>query len=118
MAIAGSPSRVHLFAVQTATQDNDDTLRLEAVDSLDAIPAAAWDRLAGDDNPFVEHAFLHLLERSGSVGRGTGWQPLYLIASRAGRLVGAVPAYLKTDSYGEYVFDWAWARAAQDAGVA
>lgn len=82
-----------------------------------AIDAAAWDALAGNDNPFVSHAFLSLLEHSGSVGPGTGWQaaPL-LVEDAAGALLAAAPAYLKSHSQGEYVFDHAWADAWVRAG--
>jgi len=82
-----------------------------------ALPAAEWDRLAGDANPFVSHAFLSLLEDSGSVGRGTGWAPAPItIADADGALVAALPAYLKTHSQGEYVFDHSWAHAYENAG--
>jgi predicted N-acyltransferase len=78
--------------------------------------AAAWDRLAGND-PFVSHAFLTALERSGSVGKGTGWTPAtILVEDGADRLVAAAPAYLKSHSQGEYVFDHAWADAFERAG--
>ena len=82
-----------------------------------AVDAAAWDALAGGDNPFVSHAFLSLLEESGSVGAGSGWQaaPL-LVTDASGALVGAAPAYLKAHSQGEYVFDHAWADAWARAG--
>lgn len=81
------------------------------------VEAAAWDALAGDDNPFVSHAFLALLEESGSVGPGTGWQPApLLVEDGTGALVAAAPAYLKTHSQGEYVFDHAWADAWERAG--
>jgi predicted N-acyltransferase len=80
--------------------------------------AAAWDRLAGDD-PFVSHAFLAALEKSGSVGKGTGWTPAtILVEDGADHLVAAAPAYLKTHSQGEYVFDHAWADAFERAGGA
>ena len=79
--------------------------------------AHAWDRLAGEDDPFVEHAFLSLLEESGSVGRGSGWEPNHVTAWRGKRLVGALPLYFKTHSYGEYIFDWAWADAAARLGT-
>jgi len=84
-----------------------------------AVEAAAWDALAGGFNPFVGHDFLSLLEESGSVGPGTGWQaaPL-LIEDAAGMLVAAAPAYLKSHSQGEYVFDHAWADAWERAGGA
>lgn len=77
----------------------------------------AWNELVGDDDPFVEHAFLSLLEESGSVGRGSGWEPTHVTAWRGKRLVGALPLYLKTHSYGEYIFDWGWADAASRLGV-
>jgi len=92
-------------------------LEVTCVPSLDEVNAPAWDALAGDDNPFVEHAFLSLLESSGSVGRGTGWQPMHLLVHRGNELVGAAPLYLKGHSFGEYVFDWAWADAAARADV-
>ena len=80
--------------------------------------AAAWDRLAGDD-PFVSHAFLSALEDSGSVGPGTGWTPApILVEDGASHVVAAAPAYLKTHSQGEYVFDHGWADAWQRAGGA
>ena len=82
-----------------------------------AVDAAAWDALAGGANPFVSHDFLSLLEESGSVGPGTGWQPApLLVEDEAGALVAAAPAYLKLHSQGEYVFDHAWADAWERAG--
>ena len=82
-----------------------------------AIDAAQWDALAGGGNPFVSHAFLSLLEQSSSVGPGTGWQaaPL-LVEDEAGKLLAAAPAYLKSHSQGEYVFDQGWADAWTRAG--
>ena len=82
-----------------------------------AIDAAAWDSLHDGGNPFVGHAFLSLLEQSGSVGAGTGWQAAPLLVEDAGgALVAAAPAYLKSHSQGEYVFDHAWADAWARAG--
>ncbi|WP_137752319.1 GNAT family N-acetyltransferase [Sphingopyxis sp. L1A2A] len=82
-----------------------------------ALDPAAWDALHDGGNPFVGHAFLSLLELSGSVGPGTGWQaaPL-LVEDAAGRLLAAAPAYLKSHSQGEYVFDQGWADAWARAG--
>ena len=83
---------------------------------VSGLNARAWDRLAGDD-PFVSHAFLAALERSGSVGRGTGWTPApILVEDDASHLVAAAPAWLKTHSQGEYVFDHGWAEAWERAG--
>ncbi|HVX95444.1 MAG TPA: GNAT family N-acetyltransferase [Polyangia bacterium] len=85
--------------------------------SITEIPAAEWDALAGEDDPFLEHAFLATLEASGSVGRRAGCEPRLVTARAGGRLVGAVPLYLKTNSNGEFIFDWGWADAAQRAGI-
>ncbi|HSI03239.1 MAG TPA: peptidogalycan biosysnthesis protein, partial [Myxococcota bacterium] len=88
-------------------------------ESLADIPASEWDSLLGYDSPFVTHAFLRLLETSGCVGsEATGWVPQYIVAREGPRLVGAMPAYLRGDSYGEYIFDWSWAQASQRAGIA
>jgi len=90
-------------------------------DSFAAIPAADWDALAcpapgRPDDPFITHRFLMALERSGSVGPGTGWQPSPLLLHQAGRLIGAAPLFVKSHSQGEYVFDHGWAEAWQRAG--
>ena len=78
----------------------------------------AWDRLAGDD-PFLGHAFLSALEDSGSVGPGTGWTPApILVEDDSSRLLAVAPAYLKSHSQGEYVFDHGWAEAWERAGGA
>ncbi len=76
-----------------------------------------WNRLCGDDNPFIEHGFLAALEISGSVGDRAGNVPRFVLARRAGQLVGAVPLYLKNNSYGEFIFDWGWANAAHHSGI-
>jgi predicted N-acyltransferase len=78
----------------------------------------AWDRLGAGD-PFLSHAFLSALEESGSVGPGTGWTPApILVEDEAAHLVAAAPAYLKSHSQGEYVFDHGWAEAWEQAGGA
>ncbi len=84
--------------------------------AIAAIDAAAWDALAGDD-PFLSHAFLHALEASGSVAPETGWHPRHLSITEQGRLVAALPLYRKDHSFGEYVFDWAWADAYARLGM-
>ncbi len=81
------------------------------------IAAADWDACAGGDNPFLSHAFLSLLERSGSVGGRSGWTPLPIMVDGAdGRPAAIAPAYAKTHSQGEYVFDHGWADAWERAG--
>jgi len=83
---------------------------------VSGINAAAWNRLTNRD-PFVSHAFLSALEDSGSVGPGTGWTPApILVEDEADHLLAAAPAYLKSHSQGEYVFDHGWAEAWQRAG--
>lgn len=92
-------------------------ISIEMIANLDNVAAAEWDALNPDGHPFTQYAFLHALEQSQSVGENTGWDPLYIIArDDSGTLVGAVPHYVKYNSYGEYVFDHAWANAFERAG--
>ncbi|MDB5682417.1 MAG: hypothetical protein JWM75_115 [Sphingomonas bacterium] len=82
-----------------------------------AVDAAEWDACAGTDNPFVSHAFLSALEDSGSATAARGWRPVPIAIDGAdGRLAAVLPAYLKSHSQGEYVFDHAWADAWTRAG--
>ncbi|MDF1835438.1 MAG: GNAT family N-acetyltransferase [Alteraurantiacibacter sp. bin_em_oilr2.035] len=97
--------------------DGDLTARI--LPATGGIEKAQWDRLAGASNPFVSHDFLTIMEDSGSVGPGTGWQSATLVLEDgAGTLLGAMPSYLKQHSQGEYVFDHAWADAFERAGGA
>ena len=95
--------------------------RLRVVESLAGVPAASWNRLAGDD-PFTRHEFLSALIDTGCASARSGWRPQILLLERAGaagsELAGAMPLFLKSHSYGEYVFDWAWADAYQRHGLA
>ena len=92
-------------------------MRTEVHESLDDIDAGEWNALAGD-NPFLRHEFLAALEHSGSACPATGWQALHISCrDEAGMLLGALPLYLKSHSYGEFVFDWAWADAYQRHGL-
>ncbi len=85
--------------------------------SLEKIDAAAWNRLSGTDNPFLRHEFLLALERNGCVSPELGWTPAHVgLRDAAGTWTGVVPGYRKTNSYGELVFDWAWAEAYQRTG--
>src|SRR5262245_33697814 len=91
---------------------------IEFVTSLQTIDRQAWNALIRADDPFAEHSFLVALERSGSVGPGTGWNATHVVLrGRDGALRAALPLYLKEHSYGEYIFDWGWASAAQRAGL-
>jgi hypothetical protein len=91
-------------------------LRGRFIDSLKAVEASAWDACAGAENPTVSYAFLSALEDSGSATAQTGWAGRHLLVEDGGTVVGAVPAYVKSHSYGEYVFDHSWADAFERAG--
>jgi hypothetical protein len=84
--------------------------------SLGDVPPAEWDALAGS-SPFLRHAFLRGLEQTGCVAPDTGWTPCHVTLWQGGRLQAAMPLYLKSHSYGEYVFDWGWAEAYQRHGL-
>ena len=102
-------------------------IAVRAVGRVKDLDAAAWDALDHGPSPFLRHGFLTALEDSGSIDpsagpprparRHSGWTAVYVLAELDGRLVGAVPAFIKTHSYGEYIFDWGWANAAQRSGL-
>lgn len=100
------------------TQQPEPAAPLVAVhDSIAAIGERDWNGLAGADFPFLAYEFLHAAEASGSVSPGTGWRPSHItIRDAAGKLRGAMPLYEKDHSWGEFVFDWAWANAYAQAG--
>ncbi len=109
----------------SSTIGEGQTLVVRAVPSITEVPAAAWDSLDHGPSPFLRHGFLRALEESGSTDpisvkpkkRTSGWNSLYVVAELGGRLVGAIPAFIKVHSYGEYIFDWGWANAAGRAGI-
>ena len=92
------------------------TADIRILDSLAEVDAGQWNALAGSQ-PFLRHEFLKALEDTGCVGARAGWLPQFVTLWRDGRLIGAMPLYLKHHSYGEYVFDWAWADAYQRHGL-
>jgi len=95
---------------------NATMLTLRTHETIDDIDATAWDALAADDNPFVSHAFLAGLERHGCIRSAFGWRAQHLTLHDDDALVGAAPLYVKGNSHGEYVFDWAWADGWERAG--
>ena len=97
--------------------DKTSTLSLELATSLSDIPATEWDAVAGVDYPFLRHKFLHGLETTGCTTAEAGWQPCHALLRRDGKLVALMPMYLKSHSYGEYVFDWSWADTWQRCGL-
>jgi uncharacterized protein len=97
--------------------DGGDQLTVKAHRAIDMIGAAAWDACAGSDNPFLSYAFLQALEASGSASAESGWLPQHLtLEDENGCIIGVAPLYLKSHSYGEYVFDHGWAAAYERAG--
>ncbi len=97
--------------------DGSETLTLHQVGGIANVAADDWNACAGADNPFVSHAFLRVLEESGSATPRTGWTPCHLaVKDGEGRVQGVAPLYAKTHSFGEYVFDWGWAEAWERAG--
>lgn len=92
------------------------TPTLKIIETIADIPEAQWNALAGN-NPFLSHAFLRALQESGCATPRTGWQAQFLTLWQDGTLAGAMPLYLKSHSYGEFVFDWAWAEAYQKQGL-
>jgi len=96
------------------------SLKARILTSLADIPAGDWDAVANSDaarfNPFVSHAFLWALEKSGSATAKTGWGARHVVIEENGQVVGAAPCYLKSHSRGEYVFDHGWADAFARAG--
>lgn len=86
-------------------------MQIHFIDSIHQIDAAHWNQLCPPDYPFVRHGFLAALEDSGCTSAATGWQARHLLIFADKKLLAAMPGYIKTHSYGEYVFDWAWADA-------
>lgn len=93
-------------------------IRVEQLRSIEDVDRETWRTLQPPEFPFFDFEFLRALERSGSIGRRSGWSPAYLVCKEGGLVLGALCLYSKTDSYGEYIFDWEWARAYQQYGLA
>ena len=94
-------------------------MRTHTIHQIDEVHASSWNGLEGGlRNPFLRHEFLSGLERHHCVGEKWGWHPRHLLLEDdEGKLLGALPLYLKDNSYGEFVFDWSWADAYQRAGL-
>ena len=89
------------------------SISIKTIDSLHDVPADDWNVLAGQQFPFTRYEFLIALENNGAVGKEFGWLTHFFLAYENEKLVGALPLYIKFNSYGEFVFDWAWADAYQ-----
>jgi uncharacterized protein len=84
--------------------------------SIQGLAAQEWNALGAAENPFTRHEFLAALERTHCVGPGSGWEPRYLTLRDAGGLRGAAAAFVKRHSFGEFVFDFAWAKGYERLG--
>jgi uncharacterized protein len=93
-----------------------EAIEVRLLRGIGEIDAAVWDACVGPEQPFLSHAFLAALEDSNSASPRTGWLPLHLTVEHDGALIGCAPMYLKSHSYGEYVFDGGWASAYERAG--
>ena len=91
-------------------------MKIIFTDNIASVEAEHWNKLAGDSNPFIQHAFLLALEQHDCL-KPWGWFPQHCLLYDGATLIGACPAYLKDNSYGEFVFDWAWADAYQKNGL-
>lgn len=91
--------------------------KISVYDSISSIDNEKYNAIADPENPFLEYEFLEAMEKSGSVGPRTTWIPRYITLTDRDKIIGAVTAYIKLDSYGEYIFDWEWARAFEGAGL-
>lgn len=91
-------------------------MQIDFIHSISDVSPADWNQLWSSDYPFIRHEFFLALEKSGCTTSRTGWKPSHCVARDGGKLLGAFPLYIKTHSYGEYVFDWSWANAYQQAG--
>jgi predicted N-acyltransferase len=90
---------------------------VRSISSLSELSARDWNALVPNNDPFLRHEYLCALEQHNCVGSGTGWHPCHLTLVDEGRLVAAAPLYLKEHSFGEFVFDWAWANAYRRCGL-
>lgn len=106
----------HFEANAPASQNADDAVSVKIVTRIADIESDQWNALAGD-SPLLNHAFLDALETTGCVGKHIGWEPVHLALYRNQTLAAAMPLYVKHHSWGEFVFDWAWAGAYERAGM-
>jgi predicted N-acyltransferase len=92
-------------------------MRVERLRGIEDVDRETWRALEAPEFPFFDFEFLRALERSGSIGRRSGWSPAYLVCKDGESVLGALCLYTKSDSYGEYIFDWEWARAYHQYGL-
>ncbi len=100
------------------TLDTSNALEIRFHSSISEIDSDAWNQLAGTSSPFIRYEFLRALENHQCVGKNFGWLPHHIaIYDHTHKIVGLCPLYIKYNSYGEFVFDWSWASAYEQAGI-
>ena len=92
-------------------------MKVSFIHSMEDISEDLWNSVVNSDYPFLKHAFLRTLEKTRCVGRGTGWLPFHLQIKNEQETLAVMPLYLKTDSHGEFIFDWSWADAFYRNGI-
>jgi len=93
------------------------TIEISIIGAINEVTADEWNQLVDNDNPFARFEFLNALEQHHCLGQSYGWLPQHIIIKENNCLIGASPMYLKNNSYGEFVFDWAWADAYHRSGI-
>ena len=86
-------------------------MKIHFIESIKNINETTWNNLVDSDYPFMQHSFLLSLEESKCVGEGTGWYTFHLVVKEEEDVIALMPMYIKTDSHGEFIFDWSWADA-------
>jgi len=86
-------------------------MKIHFIESIKNIDETTWNNLVDSDYPFMQHSFLLSLEESKCVGEGTGWYTFHLLVKEEEDVIALMPMYIKTDSHGEFIFDWSWADA-------
>tara|TARA_Y100000590_G_scaffold57412_3_gene60389 strand:+ start:5468 stop:6634 length:1167 start_codon:yes stop_codon:yes gene_type:complete len=92
-------------------------MKIHFLESIKNIDEGTWDGLVNSDYPFMKHSFLLCLEETKCVGEGTGWYPFHMLVKDEDKTIALMPMYLKTDSHGEFIFDWSWADAFYRSGI-
>lgn len=92
-------------------------MKVKIIESITEVDKDAYNAIQDKDHPFLDHEFLMSLEKSGCIGERTGWDPRYILLFDDRKLIASLAFFIKTDSYGEFIFDWEWARAYQNVGL-
>ena len=92
-------------------------MQIHFVESIKNVDENTWNKLVNSDYPFLNHSFLLALEECNCVGENTGWYPFHLLVKEDQEVIALMPMYIKTDSHGEFIFDWSWADAFYRSGL-